>query len=224
MPAQPTCWTMIRGAAEGDVSDRDRFARTYLPIVRKYLAARWPGQSRVQEREDAAQQVFVECLKADGVLERAARTLTGGFRAYLYGVIANVARRTEGKAVRNVRDEQSVILANAQAKDDPASHVYDREWARGLVRQAAEHMRQLASAKGEHAQRRVALLEARFEDGLPIREIAEQWGEDPAKLHHAYAEARKDFKQALVAVIRFHHESSPADVERELAEVLAQLA
>ena len=34
-----TCWTTIEGAARGSVEDRDRFARTYLPIARAYRDA-----------------------------------------------------------------------------------------------------------------------------------------------------------------------------------------
>jgi len=32
---------MIRGAAAGEVAERERFARRYIPVVRAYLVARW---------------------------------------------------------------------------------------------------------------------------------------------------------------------------------------
>ena len=87
MRAGKTCWTLIRGAAEGNASDRDRFAALYLPVVRGYLSARWSarwrGRGAVAELEDAVQQVFVECLRKGGVLERAAVSVEGSFRSFL---------------------------------------------------------------------------------------------------------------------------------------------
>ena len=42
-PADETCWSIVIGAARGDIDHRREFARTYLPIVRAYLGARWRG-------------------------------------------------------------------------------------------------------------------------------------------------------------------------------------
>ena len=65
-----TCWTMISGAASGNDADRREFATRYLPVVRAYLRARWRGRLDEQELEDAAQEVFLECLREGGVLDR----------------------------------------------------------------------------------------------------------------------------------------------------------
>ena len=43
------------------------------------------------ELEDVVQEVFVTCFKEDGPLSRADPERPGGFRAYLYGVVRNVA-------------------------------------------------------------------------------------------------------------------------------------
>ena len=65
-----TCWTLIEGAASGRAADRDEFARRYLPAVQAYLLARWKESPLAQERDDAVQEVFVECFRQGGALER----------------------------------------------------------------------------------------------------------------------------------------------------------
>src|SRR5262245_30279972 len=88
-----TCWTVIHAAATGSTGDRDEFVRHYGPVTRAYLAARWRSSPCLQELDDAVQEVFVECFKEGGVLDRAERGR--GFRPFLYGVVLHVARRFE---------------------------------------------------------------------------------------------------------------------------------
>ena len=64
------------------------------------------------------------------------------------------------------------------------------------------------------------LLHLRFDEGLPIREIARLWEVDPAQLHYEYAKARKEFKNALMEVLSFHHPGGPTELERESARRL----
>ena len=85
-PSEATCWTEIRGAAEGDRPSRERFAARYDPVIRSYLGARWRLPDDAAEVDDAAQDVFVECLRTDGPLRRADPERAGGFRAFLYGI------------------------------------------------------------------------------------------------------------------------------------------
>ena len=47
--------------------------------------------------EDAVQEVFVECFRRGGALEAVGAGRVPGFRAFLYGVIRNVARRFESR-------------------------------------------------------------------------------------------------------------------------------
>ena len=100
------------------------------------------------------------------------------------------------------------------------SQVYDRAWAKSVVREAAERHSALASQRGESALRRVELLRLRFHEGMTIREIARLWGLDAAPLHHEYARARQEFRSALRDVIAFHHPGSPENVDSECAELL----
>src|SRR5438093_531818 len=94
---ESTCWTVIRGAAAGNPADRDELAHRYLGVVRNYLAARWRGADLRGDLDDAVQEVFVECFRQGGVLQAAGDGRVPSFRAYLYGVVRNVARRFESR-------------------------------------------------------------------------------------------------------------------------------
>jgi RNA polymerase sigma-70 factor (ECF subfamily) len=212
-----TCWTMIRDAAGGDPAARDRFARAYLPVVRAYLAARW--RSARHSVEDAAQDVFVECFKDGGLLEKADADRPGGFRAFLLGAVRNVALRHEKPA------RAAGPLPDALPADDTGpAEAFDRAWARALLREAARAQEEAATRAGPPAVRRVQLLRLRFHDGLPIRDIARLWGEDPARLHHEYATARDEFRAALRGVVAFYNPGTPpTELDRLAAGLLASL-
>src|SRR5262245_62892453 len=97
---ESTCWTVIRAAAGGSRADREELARRYLGAVRAYLAARWRGSALRDDLDDATQEVFVECFRTGGAVEAAGAGRVPAFRAFLYGVVRNVARRFEGRPVR----------------------------------------------------------------------------------------------------------------------------
>lgn len=78
-----------------------------------------------------------------------------------------------------------------------------------------------AAASGERAVRRVELLRLRFQEGLPIRDIALKWKEDAAKLHHEYATARAEFRSALRRVLTFQMPTATeAQIEAACRDVL----
>lgn len=198
-PADATCWTLIHAAAAGDGPARDRFARLYQPTARGYLASRWRQSPLLATLDDAVQDVFVECFKADGVLQKVTDAPPEGFRAFFHGVLRNVARRHEEK----------LRPAGPLADDHPAdetslSRAFDKAWAHALLKEAARVQAETAARAGDRAVRRVELLRLRFQDGLPIRDIAVKWNEDPAKLHHEFATARDEFRAALRQVMAFH--------------------
>lgn len=206
--ADATCWTLTREAAGGDPAARERFARVYRPVVAAYLSARWRASR--QSVEDAAQDVFVECFRSGGLLVTADPERGGGFRAFLLGAVRNVARRYETR-----RRSSVPIPVDLPADDTGPAEAFDKAWARALLREAARVQDQTARASGPAAVRRVLLLRLRFQDGLPIRDIAAKWGEDAAKLHHEYATARQEFRAALRTVVAFHHPGrTPGEVDR----------
>ena len=225
-PNETTCWTMIRGAAAGSAPDRDQFARRYGTVIRAYLAARWRATNWRGEIDDAVQEVFVECFREGGALERADTDRAGGFRPFFYGVARNVALRIETRRARQ-RERQppsGVDLEAVAESEEGLSRVFDRAWAKAILREAGERQEQKARHIGEEATKRVELLRLRFQKGWPIREIARQWNADPKVLHHEYARARQEFKAALLEVVTFHHPAPSADVERECADLLDLLA
>ena len=225
---ETTCWSLIRRASTGEDDGRRLFAGRYEPFVRALLAARWGGSPRVVEIDDALQDVFVECFRSGGVLARAEADRIPAFRAFLVGVVRNVARRIEGRrgplAFTDAAPEDASTLAPGgfAAAIDPPSRDVERAWARALVGEA----RDLLEARGgaaDDARRRVALLELRFQEGLPIREIARRWGADPVRLHREFARARSEFRAALFEVVAAHHPGTPADVERNCEQLLLAL-
>lgn len=220
-----TCWTVLREAAAGGPAARAAFAAKYAPMVRAYLAARWRGSPLLQELDDAVQEAFVECLRHGGALERAHPDRPGGFRAFFYGLVRNVALRAERSwAGRRDRAGPEPPEPDRLAADEEApSRAFDRAWARGRVREAADRLEATAAARGEAARRRVELLRLRFHDGLPIREIARLWDADPAALHHDYARARAEFREALIDVLAFHNPGPRAELVRECRELLGLL-
>jgi RNA polymerase sigma-70 factor (ECF subfamily) len=220
-----TCWTVIRGAAQGDHHDRDHFARRYEPVVRAYLSVRWKSSDRLQALDDAVQDVFVECFRQGGALDRLEPDRPGGFRAFLYGVVRVVALRAESARVRGKEQvpPDGFDLGQVAATETRLSLVFDRAWARALLAEAAGRQAEDAEQAGDAARGRVELLRLRFHDGLPIREIARLRGCDPDAVHRDYARARQEFRAALAAVVAFHHPGTPAEVERECIGLLALL-
>src|SRR5215213_7335839 len=133
MPAsESTCWTVIRGAAAGSPADREELARRYLGVIRAYLGARWRVSGLRTDLDDAVQEVFVECFRSGGALEAAVSGRVPNFRAFLYGVVRNVARRFEGRPARAAGP-----LAEVPADEESLSRTFERSWARALMAEAA---------------------------------------------------------------------------------------
>jgi len=223
--SQSTCWTLVRNAAVGDGPSRREFSVRYAPVMRSYLAARWRGSPLFEDLDDALQEVFLECIRQGGLLERAQDDRPGGFRAFLFGAVRNVALRFEQRrAERGAREAaRDIDLANVPGRDDALSKVFDRALARSIMREAAERQAALAADRGDDAGRRVELLKLRFQEGLPIREIATLWGVNAAELHRQYARARKEFHAALREVVGSHLLAEPEQVEGQCAQLLALL-
>jgi len=220
--SETTCWTLIHAAGAGESQQSDEFARRYDPAIRRYFAARWGNSQRFNDIDDAVQETFVEC----GALERTDQQRVGGFRAFLYGIVRNVALRFEQRRAKEWARQPAGDVHFSQIKADETnlSRVFDRAWARSILQQAAQQQAENAKRSGPAAEKRVELLRMRFHEELPIREIAQQWQVDATELHREYAKARKEFKQALREVVTFHQpDLSSADIEHECTELLTSL-
>jgi RNA polymerase sigma-70 factor (ECF subfamily) len=93
-----------------------------------------------------------------------------------------------------------------------------------MVARAADRQRAWAVSAGPAALRRVEILQLRFGEDLPIRDIAARLDEPADRVHREYAKAREEFKQALRAELALHGQGTAADVERECQDLLAALA
>lgn len=215
-----TCWLMIERAAAGQVAEREAFARHYTPLIRAYLGARWRGTPRMADLDDAVQEVFLECFRQGGILERSDRDRPGGFRAFLYGVTRNVARRVEDRAGR-CREVCNVAgLDSIDAEETTLSRAFDRAWARTLLREAFALLEEEAARDGGlERRRRVELLERRFRDDLPVRDIAREWNTDSKALHRQLDRAKKEFQEALARVMAFHSPGTPAEIAERCRQV-----
>lgn len=219
-----TCWEVVDGAAQGVQEMRAEFVRRYTDFVRTYLGARWHGTPFAGTVDDAAQDVFVECFREGGILERVDST-RGSFRAFLCGAIRNVARQFEATraAAHEVQPTSRFDTDDQPGAETNASRILDRAWARTILDLAGARQRREAEGKGESALRRIEILRLRFEEGLPIREIARLWDADPARLHEEYRQARQEFRRCLEAELAQQApESAPGD-GTQWRELLAML-
>ena len=212
-------WSVIARAAAGDRGARSVFGHRYLPVVRGFLEARWRGTPLAGELDDAVQEVFVECLRNDGVLSRADPE-RGEVRGLLFGVTRKVAARFEERVRRQAENGAISVLDDIQAREPSLSRVFDRDWARTMMRLAGELMRTRAESGSPGALLRVEILRLRFAEGLPIRDIAAQWRVDPDAIHRAYGKAREEFRVCLRRIVAEHSVRSEADLDAEIERVL----
>ena len=221
-----TCWTVIEGAGAGREEELEVFARVYLPVVRRYLTARWGRSSLREEVDDAVQAVFLDCLHEGGPLSRADRNSVANFRGFLYGVTRNVALMWERRRASGCQHVELEALDPGVPSSDDSSpeRVFDRAWTRSIVREALRLQIERAGPSPDGAERRVELLRLRAYDGLPIREIARRWNEDPDRLHRWYATARREFRSALREVLAIHGGPAVGAAERSLAELVGGTA
>ena len=205
-----TCWTLIHSAANGSAVATNQFAIRYEPILRKSLRYRWTDPRRMRLIDDAVQEILIECIRPGGVLSKANSECPGGFRAFLYGVTRNVMRRFESSP-----DWHSISVQDPAVDESSLGKVFDREFARAVMKEASLLQHRIAELQGPAALRRVELLRARFHDDLSIREIAKRWSVEPVWLHHEYARARDEFRDARLNIIRTQQPMA-TDAENEV--------
>jgi len=211
-----TSWTILHDAASGNDAARTAFIRRYLPAVRAYLSARWEGTALRDQLEDAVQEVFLQFLEPGGVLEGGLGRVRGdSFRAYLYGLVRNVARMWERRELqrRDAEPRSKPDLDRIDADETRLSRVFDRRWARSIIAEAVALLRE--RAESEEALQRVELLHLRFTDNLPIREIADRDGSERTDLYRQMERARAEFMKALADVLCRQSGEATVDVERE---------
>jgi RNA polymerase sigma factor (sigma-70 family) len=223
LDADSTSWELVLRSRDGDFAQRAAFVERYGPALRRWLGRRWRRGGLVAHVDDAVQDVFLECFKLDGALARVERGERGTLRRYLHGVVRHVAARYERGAARNVRVSNSSSVDPDQAvnRGTTLSERIDRAWAQTLVRDAARELEARAEGLGEPARRRVAILRLRFHDGLPLREAAERLGVEADYVHHQFAKARREFRDAILVVLQRRHPTATAhELEQRVGELI----
>ena len=217
--AEHTSWTMIDGAAKGRAEAREQVAQLYAPLVRRYLAARWRLPLDHEQVNEGCQDAMLQLFKPGGALQNVDSEQSGGFRAYLYGLVRNVALMIERSSRRrNERHSSAEFeLDNIEQDDATLSQVFDRGWARMIAQRARVRMAaNLRDSKPEVYR----CLELRYSEGLAPREIADEIGKDASIVYELLRSARKEYRRALLeTVAEFYPGRTHAEVEATCKEL-----
>lgn len=221
---ETTSWRIVLGAGAGDHGLREEFVRCYSTFMTAWFGYRWRGSPLAADVGDAVQESFLECLRERGALASVDPDRPGGFRPYLVGLLRNVALRHERRRLMAGRIDLATMeeLDRVCAATTSIGSVLDRAWAEALMREAAERMAAMAGLESA-AQRRVELLRLRFQEQLPIREIARRWAAEPDDVHRQYAKARREYAAALRAVVVDHHPGSGDEIAQTMRDLVRAL-
>lgn len=220
---ETTSWNLVQQAAAGVPLGRDRFAQVYTEPIRAYLGNRWRGQCFDRELDDAVQDVFLECFRPGGMLARLDADKCSSFRAYLFGVVRNIALRWEQRMARQHRRQPEAKDLDALTDGgDSLSRHFDRAWAHNLLRVAIQTMAAEAQQSPE-AVRGLEILRLRFQDGVPIRDIARATGEDATLLHRQFARAKRDFERVLRNLLAPRPDAPQEELDQEIDFLLSLL-
>jgi RNA polymerase sigma-70 factor (ECF subfamily) len=138
---------------------------------------------RVDWTEEAVQECWLTAVRRIRDFDPA----RGTFRSWLRGIAENVLRNQCRSRKRRAGAERSSLpdgrgLEEAEAKSEPAEE-------EGLVERIVLTLAGLP--RGYQA-----VLKAKYEDGLPVAEIAASWGKTPKTIESLLARARAAFREA----------------------------
>lgn len=227
-PEDATSWTILRDAASGDHEARAAFVRRYMPAVRAYLNSRWGGTVLFGYVDDTAQEVFVQFLRPGNLLDDGLKRLDSfvSFRAYLRGLVRNVARMTERREYRRleVQSPSSPFDPDAlEAGETRCSVAFDRAWAKGVIAETIVVVSGREPGADPDVQRRYELVRLRFRDGLSVQEIADREGTSRFVIYRELEKAGQEFRDAMTEVLRKQAAGSDADIESQRRRILEML-
>ncbi len=221
-----TSWSLVLGAARAVPEERDRFCARYEPVIRAYFSARWRLPVQHDRVSDGSQEVFVRCFQPGGALERVDPKRPAGFRAYLRGLVSNVAseieRRRRRRAVVELGPDSELCDVVGSART--ASAAFDHAWAAMVTAEAWRVVAGRMLTKREGSER-LAVLRMRYVDGIKPREIQRELGfEDVDDVYRIIATGRYQFRIAMLSVMAsYYPDLSPLELEekcQELTELL----
>lgn len=150
---------------------RTLFDRHFGPLY-AYVLAR-SGRDRMWA-EDVVQETWLKAARAVGDFDPA----RGGFDGWLKGIAENQLRNQRR---RETLRRMAPLPSSAAAKAIPGDELKD-----GVALTFA--------AIAPHYQ---AVLRAKYEDQLPVAEIAAQWGATPKSVESLLSRARASFREAF---------------------------
>lgn len=213
-----TSWQLVGLAGANGDDARREFALRYECFARRVLAKRWRGTSFAMFFDDAVQEVFVECFKSHGVIEKADPTRNSSFRSLLFQVIIHVASRFEhsGRNHRTLHIGQD-LTEFLQVDDQSGYESVTREEVNELVREA---LRRMANHENDDIRRWATLLDRHACHDETIISMASHDTEVAAKLHREYAKAKKECRATLVDVVASEYRVPIAEAKVLVADLL----
>ena len=215
-----TDWTSLRQVDPNTPAGRralDRFCRAYRAPVLAYV--RTTGDPNP---DDSTQAFFASLI--DGGLERSVPKVTGRFRNYLHGAIHNFVNRQRRDAAAQKRGGglEAVEFDEADLVSDP-DEAFNASWAQLILNQAQAY--QERGIIGAEEERRYQALRA-FIHTTPAKgeyaRVAQDLGITVDLVRTRVKRLRDNYRHAVRMVIA-NTVDNPADVEREMAELVIAL-
>lgn len=213
-----TSWQLVGLAGTDADGARRAFALRYESFVRRVLAKRWLGTEYGVDFDDAIQDVFVECFKAGGVIEKADPARGASFRTLLFQVTSHVAARFERTRRRDRAHTHDVTPPDdVPAPDLSGYEAVTREEVSDLVREAH---RRMATHHDAVVRERATLLDRHTCRGESILSIAGGDHAAAARLHREHSKAKKEWKAYLVEVVKGEYRVPEGEAKILVADLL----
>lgn len=217
-----TSWHLVGLAGTDTDLARREFALRYEKFVRRVLAKRWLGTVFRHDFDDAVQEVFFECFKPGGVIEKADVNRGGSFRSLLYQVAFHVAARFERtRRQQHLREGADDWLGELPSQDLSGFEAVTREEVTDLVREA---LRRMLQHHDPDIRSRGQLLERRTCQNERINVIADGDPELAKRLHREHSKAKMEWKQYLVDVVQSEYRVPEHEAHAIVADLLSAFA
>ncbi len=195
-----TSWNLVSLAGTDVDLARREFALRYEKFVRRVLAKRWLGTIFCNDFDDAIQEVFIECFKPGGVIERADSRRGNSFRTLLFQVASHVAARFERSHRRWQSQGMDEDLLNEMATTHASGYdVVTQEEVSDLVREA---LRRMIHHHDPDVRSRGQLLDRHICQNEKIIAMAGGDSGVAERLHREHRKAKKEWKSFLVEVVQ----------------------
>lgn len=230
-----TAWSLVARAGHGGECQREALGQLlarYLPALQAHLVYR--RGFRPEVADDLVQQFITDKIVEKDLIARADQEL-GKFRTFLLTAldrfVANQIRDQRAKK-RNPGEGMLVSMGDrddAVCEDVGPSDVFDVAWARGVITQALEQVRQECEASDR------ADLWGVFEcrvvgptlEGAPqpgYRELVERFGfRSPTQASNALTTVKRMYARALRSVVA-EYAGDSRQIESELEDLRKILA